>query len=122
MRMLGDLYALVGERERPNLRDVRAAYDAHSFPFVKQDRSTCRRYMRIVHCQNGEQVSRAVLTYLTLSARQSWSTRQLARAILAYLQDAPSNDDDWEEVQPRSVTGGWSACRRMEESSLAEAG
>ena len=35
---------------------------AHSFPFVKQDRSTCRRYMRTVYCQNGEQVSRTVLT------------------------------------------------------------
>ena len=35
---------------------------AHTFPFVKQDRSTCRRYMRTVYCQNGEQVSRMVLT------------------------------------------------------------
>ena len=30
----------------------------HSFPFVKQDRVTCRRYMRTAYCQNGEQVSR----------------------------------------------------------------
>ena len=29
------------------------------------------------------------------------------------------NHDDWKEVQPRSVTEGCSACRRMEESSLA---
>ena len=51
---------------------------AHSFPFLKQDRYTCRRYMRTVYCQNGEQVSRTVYTYLALSARQSWSTGQLA--------------------------------------------
>ena len=35
---------------------------AHSFSFVKQDRATCRRYMHAVNCQNGEQVSRTVLT------------------------------------------------------------
>ena len=33
-----------------------------SFPFVKQDRAICRRYMRTVYYQNGEQVSRTVLT------------------------------------------------------------
>ena len=76
---------IVGERERPNL-DLPAMFglhnvpSAHSFPFVKQDRSTCRRYMRIVHWQNG--------TYLTLSARQSpgnWHAAVCARAILAHL-------------------------------------
>ena len=45
---------IVGERVRPNLifglHNVPAA---HSFLFVKQDRSTSRRYM---HWQNGEQV------------------------------------------------------------------
>ena len=34
---------------------------AYRFLFVKQERSTCRRYMRIVHWHNGEQVSRTVL-------------------------------------------------------------
>ena len=33
---------------------------APSFPFVKQDRAACRRYMRTVHWQIGEQVSRTV--------------------------------------------------------------
>ena len=91
---------IVGERERPNL-DLAAMFglhnvpSAHNFPFVK-DRSTCSRYMRIVHRQNG--------TYLTLSARQSpdnWHAAVCARAILAYLQVAPWNQ---EEVYTASVS------------------
>ena len=53
---------IVGERERPNLGAMFRLHNlpsAHSFPFVKQDRSTSRRYMRTVHWQNG--------TYLMLS-------------------------------------------------------
>ena len=42
-----------------------------------------------------------------------------ARAILANLQLAPRNHEDWKEVQPRSGTEVCSKCRRMEESSLA---
>ena len=83
---------------------------AHSFPFLKQDRSTCRRYMRIVHWQNGEQVSRTVLTLrfqlVSRGPPGNWHAAVCARPILAYLQVAP-----WTE--------GCSACRRMEDSSLA---
>ena len=57
-----DLPAMFGLHNMPS---------AHSFLFVKQDRTTCRRYMRTVYYQNGEQNG----TYLM---RQSWSTRQLA--------------------------------------------
>ena len=49
----------------------------------------------------------------------SWHAAVSARAILAYFEVAPSNHEDWEEVQPRSVTEGSSACCRMEENSLA---
>ena len=91
---------------------------AHSVPFVKQDRSTCRRYMRTVYWQNGEQVSRTVLTLrFQLVCRGppgSWHAAISARAILAYFQDAPSNHEVWEEVQPRPVTEVCSECRRME--------
>ena len=94
---------------------------AHSFPFVKQDRSTCRRYMRIVHWRNGEQVSRTVLTLcfqlVSRGPPGSWHAAVSAWAILAYLQVAPYNHEDWEKVQPRSVTEGCSACRRMEEET-----
>ena len=68
---------IVGERERPNLPVMFGLHNvlsAHSFPFVKQDLATCRRY--ITYWQNGEQVSRTV--HLAFSTRQSWSTRQLA--------------------------------------------
>ena len=79
--------------------------------------------MRIVHWQNGEQVSRTVLTLrfqlVSRGPPGSWHAAVSARAILAYFQVAPSNREDWEEVQPRSVTEVCSECRRMEESSLA---
>ena len=74
------MFNIVGERERPNLgfaSDVNVP-SAHSFPFVKQGRATRRRYIRTVYSQNGEQVSRTNGPYFTLSARLSWSTRQLA--------------------------------------------
>ena len=41
-----------------------------------------------------------------------------ARVILAYLQLASWNHEDWNEVQPRSGTKECSESRRMEESSL----
>ena len=79
--------------------------------------------MRIVHWQNGEQVSRTVLTLrfqlVSRGPPGSWHAAVRARAILAYLQVAPWNHEDWEEVQPWSVTEDCSACRRMEKSSLA---
>ena len=40
-----------------------------------------------------------------------------ARAILAYFQVAPSNHEDWEEVQPRSVTDR--RLQRMLETNFA---
>ena len=51
----------------------------------------------------------------------SWHAAESARAIQAFFEVAPSNHDDWEEVQPapRSVTEGGIACCRMEENSLA---
>ena len=60
---------------------------AHSFPFLKQDRSTSRRYMRTVYCRNSEQVSRTIPTLW----RQSWPpgcwhAAVLARAILAHFK------------------------------------
>ena len=63
------------------------------------------------------------LLYDMLSARQlcppgSWHAAVSARAILVYFQVAPSNEE-WEEVQPRSVTEDCSACRQMEERYLA---
>ena len=106
------LVNIVGERERPNL-DLPAMFglhnvpSAHSFPFVKQDRSTCRCYMRIAHWQNG--------TYLTLSARQSPGSLHAAvcaRAILAYLQVAGTMKIGKRYIQPRLVTESCSACRR----------
>ena len=61
---------------------------AHSFPFVKQDRSTCRCNNRTVHWQNCDQVSRTVLT---LCFQRAWSKHAAvsARAVLIsklYLQ------------------------------------
>ena len=96
--------------------DLHNVPSAHSFPFVKQDRSTCHRYMRTVHWQNGEQVSRTVFTL--------WSTRQLACSSICtsnprLFPSCTSNHEDLEAVQRRSVTEGCSACRRMEESSRA---
>ena len=54
-----------------------------------QHRSTCRRYMRIVrHWQNGEQVSRTVLTLrfqlVSRGPPGNWHAAVCARAILAY--------------------------------------
>ena len=51
-----------GATQLPAMFGLHNVPSAHSFPFVKQDRSTCRRYMRIVYWQNGEPVSRTVLT------------------------------------------------------------
>ena len=42
-----------------------------------------------------------------------------AQAILAYLQLAPWNNDDWKEVHPRSGIKERNEYRRMDESSLA---
>ena len=79
---------------------------AHSFPFVKQDRSTCRRYMCIVHWQNGEQVSRTVLIlrFQLVSRGGPPGSWHATVAILAYLLVAPSNHQDWEEVYTASVS------------------
>ena len=120
-----DLSAMFGLHNVPS---------AHSFPFVKQDRSTCRRYMRTVYCQNGEQVSRTVLTLrfqlvcrgppgswhgsrlgsdrsgcpttrrVLAGPPGSWHAAVCARAILAYLQVAAWNHEDWEEVYTASVS------------------
>jgi hypothetical protein len=79
--------------------------------------------MRTAHWQNGEQVSRTVLTLrfqlVSRGPPGSWHAAVSARAILAYFQVAPSNHKDWEAVQPRTVTESCSASRPMEESSLA---
>ena len=84
---------------------------AHSFPFMKQDRSTCRRYMRTVYWQNGEQVSRTVLTLRFQLDRRAESVRCSSICTSLF----PSNHEDLEEVQPE-VCSKW---RRMEEISLA---
>ena len=67
---------------------------AHSIPFVKQDRSTSRRYMRTAYCQNGEQVSRTVLTvcfkFVSRGPPGSWHAVVSARAILAYFLHLPT--------------------------------
>ena len=102
----------VGKRERPNLDlpamlELHNVLSAHSFPFVKQDRSTCHRSMRTVailpeRC-TGEQNG----TYLMLSARQSWSTRQLACSSMCTSNPsvfAAWNHEDWEEVYTASVS------------------
>ena len=85
---------------------------AHSLLSLKQDRCTCRRYMRTVYCQNGELVSKTVLALrfqpVSRGPPGSWHAA-VPRAILAHLQVAPSNHEDWEEVQPRSVTEDCSA-------------
>ena len=75
--------------------------------------------MRTLHWQNGEQVSRTVLTVVSRGPPGSWHAAVSARAILAYFRVAPSNHEDLEAVQRRSVTEGCSACRRIEESSRA---
>ena len=73
---------------------------AHSFPFVKQDRSTCRRYMRTVYCQNGEPVSRTVLTLcfqlVSRGPPGNWHAAVSARveSYIAYFQVAPSNHEE----------------------------
>ena len=94
---------------------------AHSFPFVKQDRCTCRRYMRIVHWQNGEQVSRTVLTlrFQLVSRGQLACSSIMCTSNPSVFARCSLEPWRWEEVQPRSVTEGCSTCRRMEESSLA---
>ena len=76
------MWNIVGERERPNLgfaRDVRAASRAVSAQL--SFREARQIYLSPLHVYSilaerwaGEQNS----TYLMLSARQSWSTRQLA--------------------------------------------
>ena len=75
------------------------------------------------YCQNGEQVSKTVLTLrfqlVSRGPPGSWHAAVSARAILACFQVAPSNHEDLEAVQRRSVTEGCSACHRMEESSRA---
>ena len=124
MSVLVEMLNIVGERERPNLgfvRDVRAAKRVVSAQLsFREARPTCRRYMRTVHWQNGEQVSRTVHTLrFQLVSRGPPGSWHAAVSALAYFQVAPSNHEDWEEVQHRSVTEGCSACRRMEESSLA---
>ena len=64
--------------------------------------------MRIVHWQNGEQVSRTVLTLrfqlVSHGPPGNWHAAVCARAILAYLQVAPWNHEDWEEVYTASVS------------------
>ena len=68
-------------------------------------------------------VSRSAKRYLpyafSCGPPGSWHAAVSARAILAYFQVAPSNHEDLEAVQRRSVTEGCRACRRMEESSRA---
>ena len=80
---------------------------AHSFPFVKQDRSTCRRYMRTVHWQNGEQVSRTVLTFcfqlVSRGPPGSWHAAVSARAIHRRLQRMPSNGGEFSGWLDRSA-------------------
>ena len=75
------------------------------------------------YCQNGVQVSKTVLTLrfqlVSRGPPGSWHAAVSVRAILAYFQVAPLNHEDLEVVQRRSVTEGYSACRRMEESSRA---
>ena len=58
----------------PAMFGLHKVLSVHSLLSLKQDRCTCRRYMRTVYCQNGEKNG----SCLTLSARQSWSTRKLA--------------------------------------------
>ena len=107
----------------PPMSGLHNVPSAHSFSFVKQDRYTC--YMRTVYWQNGEQVmSRTVLTLrfqlVSRGPLGSWHAPVSTREILAYLQVAPSNHEDWKQVQPRSVTEvDCSACRGMEVSFLA---
>ena len=61
----------------------------------------------------GRTVSRTVLTLPYTFARQLACNNMCTRI-------CKWNHEDWEEVQPRSVTEGCSACCPMEESSLAE--
>ena len=95
---------IVGERERPNLgfasdfRCITWRQRTACFPFMKQERYTCRLYMRTVYCQNGEQVS------VSRGPLGSCHAAVSARAILAYFQVAPSNHEDWEEVHTALVS------------------
>ena len=72
------------------------------------------------YCLNGDQVSKTVLTLrfqlVSRGPPGSWHAAVSARAILAYFRVAPSNHEDLEAVQRRSVTEVCSACHRMEES------
>ena len=51
--------------------------------------------MRTVYWQNGEQVSRAVLTLCSRGPPGSWHATVSTRAILVYFQVAPSNHEDY---------------------------
>ena len=90
----------------PAMFGLHNVLSAHSFPYVEQDISICRRYY---NCQNGEQVSRTVLTLcfqlVSRGAPRSWHAAVCARA---NFQVAPSNHEDWEEVGS-SVENGPSA-------------
>jgi hypothetical protein len=105
----------VGERERPNLvfaRDVGHAVSAqHSFHEARPDPPVAVTWVLYIA---GEQVSRTVRTLcfqvVSRGPQGSWHAAVSARSILAYFHVAPSNED-WEEVQPRSVTEDCSACR-----------
>ena len=61
------------------------------------------------------------ITFRQRTAFFSWSKTDLPVAVtcVLYFEVAPSNHENWEEVQPRSVTEGCIACCRMEENSLA---
>ena len=104
---------IVGERDPtwdlPAMFWLHNVPSAHSFPFVKQDRSTCRRYMRTVYWQNDEQEQNG--TYLTLSARQSWTTGQLACSSISTSNPSLFPSCTFE---PRSVTEDCSTCCRMD--------
>ena len=92
---------------------------AHSFPFVKQDRSTCRRHMRTVYWQNGEQVSRTVLTLrfqlVCPVVHQAAGMQQYLHELISklYLRTMKIGKR-YNNIQPRSVTEVCSECRRME--------
>ena len=125
---------IVGERERPNLGFVCYVRAAQlSFREARQRMhlsAYCILPERSAGEQNGPYWSTRQLDGSRLGSDRSgcpadnaaWSTRQLTCSSMCTSNASAWNHDDWEEVQPRSVTEGCRACRRMgstEESSLA---
>ena len=63
--------------------DLPAMFGLLNVPFLKAELPFAVTLIYTVYCQNGEQVSRTVYTYLTLSACLSWSAGMAVAQVIA---------------------------------------